>query len=124
MMMSHTVTITRLPDDESDDYEYTFGGEHGYDCQTLIECNRKACQAMNPNYGDERVRHGRDHVYRDGMWLAQSDQCALRYVFEGMTEDETFAGCQVGVTYPVRIEWEDESWWLEVQRPGVNEPSA
>lgn len=113
--MSHTVAITKFPDEESDDYEYTFGGEHGYDCQVLMECKRKACQAMNPNYGDERVRHGRDHLYRDGVWLATSDQCALLYVFEHRTEQETFEGLSVG-TYPLRIEWEDETWWVEVQR--------
>jgi hypothetical protein len=112
--MSHTVTITKLPDEESDDYESTFGGEHGYDCQVLILCKRKACQAMNPDYSDERVRHGREHLYRDGDWLAVSDQCALRYVFETVTEYETFEGLGVG-TYPVRVEWEDETWWIEVQ---------
>ena len=31
--MTHTVTLTRLPDEESDDYEYQFGGTHGGDCE-------------------------------------------------------------------------------------------
>lgn len=112
--MSHTVTISRLPDGESDDYEFEFGGGHGHDCQVLVECKRKACQAMHPDYGDERVRHGRDHFYRDGMWLAVSDLCALRFAFEGRSKEETFDGIALG-TYPIRIEWEDESWWVEVQ---------
>ncbi|MFF9565748.1 hypothetical protein ACF1AJ_20535 [Leifsonia sp. NPDC014704] len=112
--MTHTVTITKLPDEESDDYEYTFGGGHGFDCAVLTLCKRAACQAMNPDYGDERVRHGREHFYRDGDWLVESDLCALRFVFEDRTEEETFAGLDLG-TYPVRVEWEDESWWLEPQ---------
>lgn len=111
--MSHTVTITKLPDDESDDYEFAFDGEHGTDCQVFVECKRKACQAMHPGYGDERVRHGKYHFYRDGDWLVESDICALRYVFEYVTEDETFEGLSVG-SYPIRIEW-DNSWWVEVQ---------
>lgn len=113
--MSHTVTITRLPDENHDDYEYTFGGAHGADCEVYVECKRKACRAMDPERGDERVRHGKRHFYRDGDWLAESDICALRYVFEDRGDIETFDGLGIG-TYPVRIEWED-AWWLEVQNP-------
>lgn len=116
--MSHTVTITRLPDEESDDYEYEFGGTHGWDCAVLQRCKRKACQAMNPAYGDERVRHGREHTHRDGDWLVESDECALHYVFEQVGPIETFQGLDLG-TYPVRIEWDDD-WWLEVQNPTTN----
>jgi len=115
--MSHTVTITKLPDEESDDYEYEFGGTHGSDCEVYVRCKRKACQAMNPHYEpyDERVRHGKQHFHRDGEWMVESDQCALRYVFESVTAEETFGGLGLG-TYPVSIEWEDD-WWLEVQVP-------
>jgi hypothetical protein len=114
--MSHTVTITRLPDEESDDYGYEFGGTHGADCATLRRCKRQACQAMNPEYdpGDERVRHGKDHYYRDGDWLVESDTCALAYVFENATDAEYFGGLPLG-TYPIRVEWEDDSWWFEIQ---------
>jgi hypothetical protein len=104
--MSHTVTITKLPDEES--------GEHGPSCSVYVECKRKACQAMNPDCepGDERFRHGKEHFYRDGDWLVESDLCSLRYVFEYTTAAETFDGVAVG-TYPVLIQWED-TWWLEV----------
>jgi hypothetical protein len=72
---------------------------------------------MNPEREplDERIRHGRRHFHRDGDWLVESDKCALSYVFEWVTEAETFEGLELG-TYPVRVEWED-SWWLEVQAP-------
>lgn len=124
--MSHTVTITKLPDEESDDYEYTFGGTHGPDCEVYVECERKACQAMNPDREpyDERFRHGKRHFHRDGDWLVESDICALGYVFEYTGDIETFeeAGVTLG-TYPVRVEWED-TWWLEVQDgPIPNRPN-
>lgn len=120
--MSHTVTITRLPDEQNDDYEFEFGGNHGGDCAVLMPCKRKACQAMKPEYSDERGRHGREHLFRDGDWLVESDQCALRYVFEQVGTNETFEGLTLG-TYPVRVEWEDD-WWLEVQKSSTPEQPA
>jgi len=114
--MSHTVTITRLPDGESDDYEYEFGGTHGFDCEVLHPCKRKACQAMSPEYApfDERVRHGKLHTHRDGDWLVESDDCALGYVFEQRGPIETFEQAEVTLgTYAVEIRWEDD-WWIEI----------
>jgi hypothetical protein len=113
--MSHTVTITRLPDNESDDYGYAFGGTHGSDCEVFDRCGRKACQSMDPfnAAGDERNRHGRFHFHRDGEWLVQSDACALRFVFEQYGDIETFNGLTLG-SYAVRVEWEDDTWWLTV----------
>lgn len=114
--MSHTVTITRLPDEESDDYEYEFGGTHDSSCEVYVECKRKSCQAMNPDYEpfDERYRHGKRHFHRDGDWLVESDACALSYVFEWSGDIETFTEAEVSIgTYNVEIKWED-TWWLEV----------
>lgn len=116
--MSHTVTIAKLPDEESDDYEYTFGGTHGNDCMVGTRCTRWACQTMNSDYETERTRHGLTHWwnYDNREWIVHdTTDCALGYAFEYRTEDETFEGLELG-TYPVRIEWED-TWWLEVQMP-------
>jgi hypothetical protein len=116
--MSHTVTITRVPDEESDDYEYTFGGTHGADCMVGKRCTRWACQQMNPDYETERTRHGLTHWwnYDNREWIVHdTEDCALRFVFEQIGDIETFDGLEPG-TYPVRIEW-DDSWWLEVQHP-------
>ena len=116
--MSHTVTITRLPDEESDDYEYTFGGTHGPDCMVGKRCERWACQTMNHEYETERTRHGLTHWwnYDNREWIVHdTEDCALGYVFEYRSDVETFDGLDLG-TYPVRIEWEDE-WWIEVQNP-------
>ena len=114
--MSHTVTILSKPDETTDDYSYEFGGTHGDDCITLDLCKWKSCQAMNPDYepGDERVRHGKTHYYRDGEWWVESDVCALRYVFEHYSENEYFKDFELG-TYPIRVDWEDEDWWFEIQ---------
>lgn len=34
--MSHTVTITSLPDEDTDDFGYRFGGTHGGDCEVFV----------------------------------------------------------------------------------------
>lgn len=117
--MSHTVTLTRLPDEESDDYEYSFSGTHGRDCQVFRRCGRAACQRMDPfaHPGDERVRHGKEHFHRDGEWLVESDDCGLRFAFESRGDEETFDGIPLG-TYPVIVCWEDDDWWVEVQYSG------
>lgn len=123
--MSHTVTITRLPDDESDDYEYEFGGTHGADCMVGKRCARKACQAMNPNYETERTRHGLEHWWNgdNREWIVHDTKaCALDHVFEQFGPVETFDGLGLG-TYPVRVEWEDD-WWIEVQNPPVKQEGA
>lgn len=123
--MSHTVTITRLPDEESDDYEYTFGGTHGNDCMVGNRCERWACQTMNPDYETERTRHGVTHWWNSDNreWIVHdTTDCALGYVFEYIGEIETFEGLGLD-TYPVRIEWED-TWWLEVQNPPVKQEGA
>ena len=114
--MTHTVTITSLPDETTDDFGYEFGGTHGSDCEVFVRCKRKACQAMDPwnAAGDERSRHGKHHFYRDGEWLVESDDCGLRFAFEGRGDADTFEGVPLG-TYPVIVCWEDDSWWVEVQ---------
>lgn len=121
--MPHTVTLTRLPDEDSDDFEYEWGGSHGSDCQVLMPCRLKRCEGLKRDYdyGHERLAHGVEHEYRDGDWLVLSDICALRYVFEYVTEWETFDGIPLG-TYPVFIDWDGDDWHAEVQyKPGEQE---
>ncbi|WP_420114528.1 hypothetical protein [Pseudactinotalea sp.] len=120
--MSHTVTITSLPDETTDDYGYEFGGTHGADCMVGKRCERWACQTMNPEYETERIRHGLEHWWNwdNREWIVHdTDDCALGYAFEYRTEEETFDGLDLG-TYPVSIEWED-TWWIEVQNTAGGE---
>lgn len=111
--MAHTVTITRVPDETGGDYEYEFGGSHGRDCEYLLPCDRRECQAMEPYVETTRTRHGKEHTYTaDGLWVVLADDCALRFVFDDMSEAETFSGLTVG-TYPIQVCF-DDAWWIEV----------
>lgn len=112
--MAHTITITRLPDEDSDDYEYEFGGEHDHTCMVGEACGRKACQVMDPDRGTERTRHGREHWYADGTWWVERTRgCALDHVFELEYPDAKLAQAGLG-TYPVEIDWDGDQWWLTV----------
>lgn len=109
--MAHTITITRLPSEESDDYEYVFGGTHDRSCMSGVACKRKACQAMSPDYDTERVRHGRDHWHLDGTWWVEdTERCGLNYVFEHESYDDQMERAGLG-THTVDVEW-DGDWWL------------
>lgn len=114
--MSHTVTITRLPNEESDDYIYEFGGTCDGSCMVGKRCERESCQAMDSDEETERTEHGLEHWWNwdNREWIVHdTEDCALGHVFEHVTEDETFDGVGLG-TFPVHIEWED-FWSLEVQ---------
>lgn len=114
--MAHTVTITRLPDETSDDYEYTFAGECDGTCMVGKRCPSAECQAVEHDEDDLHA-HGQYHWwnYDNAEWIVHdTEDCALHHAFEMVTEDETFEGLTLG-TYPVLVMWED-SWWLEVQQ--------
>ena len=115
--MSHTVTITKLPSEGSDDYEYTFGGTHDGSCMVGKRCDRWACQTMNHEFETERMRHGLEHWWNwdNREWIVHdTEACALDHVFEYIGDIETFEEADVTLgTYTVEIRWED-TWWLEI----------
>ncbi|WP_030149535.1 hypothetical protein [Mycetocola saprophilus] len=112
--MVHTITLTKLPDETSDDFEYEIGGEHDQSCAVSKRCPRARCQAMNPDNdpGPERRRHGVDHWHLDGEWFIEDPTgCGLDHVFESTSEAEYFDGRELGV-YEPSLTWDDE-WYIE-----------
>jgi hypothetical protein len=114
--MSHTIIVTRMPDETSDDVEFTIGGEHGHDCEVLTPCKRARCRGLRRDYdyGDERTAHGVFHEFRDGEWLVTNKRlCGLNYAFgDDMTWNEQIERAGLG-THPVTVEW-DGDWWLMI----------
>jgi hypothetical protein len=116
--MAHTITVTRVPDETSDDADFEVGGTHGSDCQTLKTCRLKRCEGLKRDYdwGHERLAHGVWHEYRDGDWLIPSETCGLDLAFEDdMTWNEQIIHAGLG-THAVTVEW-DGDWWLMVVSP-------
>lgn len=113
--MSHTITITRLPDETQDDAEYVIGGSCDSKCTVWWECRRKACSAMDPEHaaGDERVRHGKVHRHIWGVgWCVESTDCGEQFAYDLSMQAD--AAPALG-TYPLSIEWDGDGWdsWID-----------
>jgi len=111
--MSHTITITRLPDEDNDDADYAIDGECTPACRVWRGCKRKACQRMNPDYPpfDERNRHGVEHQRIDGEWMVETNDCGIQYADDvAMNADDV---TELG-TYELRVDWDGDSWLTNV----------
>lgn len=113
--MSHTLTITKVPDEVDDDYEYTISGEHEDDCAVWFECDRMDCPTKSEDFDDpagEGVWHGEDHIAFDDVWATKSTQCAIDYRNDRMIEQ--LDGREVG-TYDVEVGyWGDGEWYFNL----------
>ena len=117
--MSHTVTVTRLPNEESDDVLYELGGDHDRCCISYVECQKE--WHRHPNYPYE---YGNDewstkrvpevHHFIDGGWMVPDGGCGFHHAQAdcGDFEPELTALVEeYGLgTYGVEVEW-DGDWW-------------
>lgn len=107
--MSHTITITRLPDDENDDAEYAIDGPCDSDCRVWRECPRATCQRMSSEYPpfEERYRHGVEHKRIDGVWMVDMNECGLDHAYHlNLAADEMG---ELG-TYALQVDWDGDEW--------------
>lgn len=115
--MSHTVTITKLPDEETDDTEFTIGGTCGHYCIAWTECRRTRCQKDPERVGyDERDVHGVEHMYIDGVWMVSTGKCALKVMD---WSDENICDLKELGTFALDVEW-DGDWWIVSPGPRVD----
>ena len=111
--MSHTIEITRLADETSDDVEYEISGTCDQSCKVWRGCGRKACQRMNPDYApfDERHRHGVEHQQIDGEWMVETNECALQFAYDLASNAGDAPACGV---YSLHVDWNGDAWLTEV----------
>ena len=113
MSENHTITVTAVPNDESDDLEFTIDHCPGGQCTVWWEC--RACAEYKPTEDEvdegEYVRHGEEHQLIDGYWMTQSEQCALGATDSGADGARDVAE-EAGLgTHQVRIDyWGDGHW--------------
>lgn len=110
--MSHTVTVTKIPDDESDDVEYTIGGTHDQSCLAYQDCLKswhrhpKNEEIVGDEWGNERVGY---HSWIEGEWMVpMKNRCGFDIAFE--YDNPEFQMNQIG-TYSVEVDW-DGDWWI------------
>lgn len=110
--MTHTLTITALPDDTSHDVVFTIGGTHDSACETWT-----ACLVCPPLTGDEDgdgwTSHGVEHLNLGGSRASvqQVGGCGLDYVFEHENYDDFLTAQGLG-TFEVQLGY-DDYWVLE-----------
>jgi hypothetical protein len=106
-MSHHTITITRLPDDENDDTAYVIGGEHDSTCQVWRECDGEHpdAECTPEERSGDMILHGIRHRLIDHMWCHWTDECAVDHCTElGLEADEKG---ELG-TFVLDIEWDDD----------------
>lgn len=107
--MSHTITITRLPDDERDDAEYTIGGSCDQWCTVWRECDEKHPAPTDDEIASgEATWHGVEHMsILDIGWSVQTTECGLDYAYDlGLEADRVEA---LGA-YVLDVEWDGDGW--------------
>jgi len=119
-MSAHTVTITKAPDNEQDDLEFTIDSCGGGDCTLWREC--AGCKDRTPTHAEvdacEYTDHGERHLNIDGMWMTETGSCALAETdsgAQGMCEIAATAGTgthQVDCGY-----WGDGHWDVTLVSP-------
>lgn len=112
--MSHTITVTKLADDDSDDYGWTLNGTHDQNCEAWWECDKAWHRHPldNSNVGDEwgNKRVG-EHMYIDGLWCVQRG-CGYTYADHGdMEYDLAARNPKIGDEFELIFEW-DEAWYI------------
>lgn len=107
--MSHTITITKLPDTESDDVEYTIGGEHEGSCRVWYECSEKHPE---PTESEQEAGlatwHEAEHMdIFDLGWCVESNECGVDHDSELNLRVEVHG--RLG-TFALDIEWDGDGW--------------
>lgn len=120
--MSHTVTITSVPDETSDDIGYEFGGTHDSRCEFYKPCRKEWHRHPTSedicDEGEWSTKRAGLHAYVEGEWMVladpEKDGCALRFAFEADPPEEVLYDLGLGETRDVSTEWDGECWSLVV----------
>lgn len=115
--MSHTITITRLPDEHFDDVEYTIGGDHDYQCEFYKPCEKawhrhpKSNEIVGDEWGNSRIGY---HAYLEDQWMVPDNGCAMQFTYCLNEHVRDFG--QIG-TFALDLVWEDYEWCAQPIAP-------
>ena len=108
--MSHTITITRLPDDNHDDAEFEIGGTCEPYCSVWDECPQYHRRPRNDEY-DRPTFHGVEHLCHDigngPVWCVPTGECGAFYAYDLALEANRTPALG---TYLIEFEWDGDAW--------------
>lgn len=119
--MSHTITITKMPDDVDDDW--------GWEKRGTCDSN---CRLWFPGGPDEEVDINDDQVidgvrwsWIEGEWMHEDSCCALEWHDDSLwqaLENDLGDSAHVGGTYAVETDYQGDGDWTFIIDP--NEEAA
>ena len=122
--MSHTITVTELPNDQSDDVVYSISGTHDPLCEVWRPCSKdwhrhpKDADMIDDEWSTKRAGL---HQFIDGEWMVPSEGCGFRYALADMGAefDEQVTRGGLG-DYDVEIEWDGDGWSAYAHRKSTD----
>lgn len=110
----HTITVTKVPDEHSDDVELTVDHCSGNACTVWNECT-ELCAGYTPTEDEtdagKHSNHGVEHQLIDGFWMTESKACALTGTDSGNDGVHEVAETAGLGTHQVVIDyWGDGIW--------------
>ena len=117
----HVITVTRVPDEHSDDVEFTVDHCPGDTCSVWWECTTP-CAGHQPTEAETEdgwhENHGVRHQLIEGRWMTESQTCALTGTDSG-NDGASSAAEKAGLgTHRLSIDyWGDGIWDVELVSP-------
>lgn len=110
----HTITVTKVPDEHSDDVELTVDHCSGNACTVWNQC-LEACSEYTPTEDEtdagKHSNHGVRHQLIEGFWMTESEACALTGTDSANDEVHSIAE-EVGLgTHQVVVDYSGDGIW-------------
>lgn len=109
--MTHILTVTQLPNEESDDLEYEISGECDEQCRMWFTCAaEEPCRNDPPDDVEEAEFHGMAHRSIEGEWMLPTGRCGA--TDDSASDDLHCIATKRGLgSHPVEIDyWGDGIW--------------
>lgn len=110
--MSHTITITEMPNDDVDDHEWEIGGTCDRYCRLWGPA--EGGPGKEANTADDQIIDGVRWSWIEGEWMHQIDFCAFDEQADSISEALVDLGdaVHIGGTYKIDGDYEGDGCWI------------
>lgn len=120
--MTHTITVTAVPTQDSDDYEWSEGGSCDSRCTAYWFCGNVSHRHPSAEYGYlngdwSTKRTPQPHRFIDGQWMIETKStCGYQESDHGdIFFDLTKIKPQIGDTFGIDVDWDGDFWRVAVE---------